>query len=80
MITNYMYYNGAQLNIKLWNLNIETIDPLLGNGPVNISPQHTIALNNRTSVVRGTVNKLHQQYRLCFPLDPCVVCITTACN
>jgi hypothetical protein len=33
--------------IILWR-----IDPLLGTGPVNISQQHTIAFNNRTSIAR----------------------------
>jgi hypothetical protein len=30
---------------------------LLGNGPVNISPQHTIALNNETSIARQPSGK-----------------------
>jgi hypothetical protein len=60
---------------------IHRYNSLLGNRPVNISPEHIIALNNKTLLLGNrAVNKLHQQDRLCFSLGPCEVYITTACS
>jgi hypothetical protein len=48
--------------------------PLLGNGSLNTFPQNQTRWKIGDLLLgNGSVNKLCQQYRLCFPWDPCKV-------
>jgi hypothetical protein len=50
--------------------------PLLGNGSLNTFPQkQTRGTIGHLLIGKSAVNRLCQQYRLCFPWDPCKVVI-----
>jgi hypothetical protein len=50
--------------------------PLLGNGSLNTFPQkQTRGTVGDLLLGNGTLNRLCQQYRLCFPWGPCKVVI-----
>jgi hypothetical protein len=51
---------------------------LLGNGPVDTFPLKRVTVIGNSLLNNGSVNRLRQQYRLCFPLGPCKVVIREA--
>jgi hypothetical protein len=69
--------------IRASNNTTNVYSPLLGKGPVNISSQHTITLNNKTSITRQpsckhSLSTIHQ--KRCFLCGPCGVHIRKACS
>jgi hypothetical protein len=52
--------------------------PLIGNGPLNTFPLKRVTTIGSQLLSNSAVNRLRQQYKLCFPLSPCKVVIREA--
>jgi hypothetical protein len=73
-------YTIAGLESNILNI-LWRAEPLPGKEPVNIVPQLTIAVNNRTLITKQPSDKqISSTTEAVFPLGPCGIYITTACN
>jgi hypothetical protein len=64
--------------IPATHVHVTIENPLLSNSPVNTFPLKRVTKIGSPLLSNGAVNKLRQQYRLCFPLGPCKVVIREA--